>query len=53
MLSFHTNDRNDEVPERQDQQDGKIDRGLTTVILVALPIIVFPFFTGREQLLIG
>lgn len=53
MLSFNQNDADDGEREREDQQDDKIDRGLATIILVALPIIIFPFFTGDEQLLIG
>jgi hypothetical protein len=34
-------------------EDEKTDRSLVVVILVALPIIIFPFFTGKTELLIG
>ncbi len=37
----------------REEQDEKIDRGFLVVILAALPIIIFPFFTGKTELFIG
>lgn len=53
MPFLNAMDPDDKVPEKQVQQDEKIDRGLLGVILLAIPIITFPFFTGRAELLIG
>ena len=50
MTFFNTTEPDNKVCEEQDE---KIDRGFLAVILVALPIIISPLFTGKTELLIG
>jgi len=40
-------------PAQTMAEDEKVDPGVIVVILVALPLIIYPFFAGRTELLIG
>ena len=53
MAIFDAQEPEGQESDGVDQQDGKIDWGIVVLILVALPIIIFPFFTDKTELLIG
>jgi hypothetical protein len=52
MAIFDAEEREDEQPEEELGRD-KTDYGYLIVLLLMLPLIIFPFLTGRTELMIG
>ncbi len=52
MAIFDAEEPGDEQPEAEKKQGEENYRGLV-VLLLMLPLIIYPFFTGRTELIIG
>lgn len=53
MAIFDAEELEDEDSEKEEPQDKEDYRGYPFVLLLMLPLIIYPFFTGRGELIIG